>query len=187
MANWPPEGFEGFYEDRFDLVLRATVLAVGSEDEAADIAQEAFARTWTNWDRVRHWDEPVRFTLRVARNLSLSRFRRLARIRGRPTLANPSAGGDPTETWTDAMMVRSAVLRLPPRQRWALVLTDLLDLNSEDAASLLRINPSTLRVHLARARSKLRETLKGELHEIGADGGRDPESHVSRQPKPRRR
>jgi DNA-directed RNA polymerase specialized sigma24 family protein len=41
----------------------------------------------------------------------------------------------------------------------AVVLCDLLDLSSDQAASILRIAPSTVRVHLSRGRSQLRDRL----------------------------
>lgn len=59
----------------------------------------------------------------------------------------------------EAVEARDVVTRalgaLTPRQRAALVLTDLLDLPSEEAAEALGVRPSTVRVLAARGRATL--------------------------------
>jgi DNA-directed RNA polymerase specialized sigma24 family protein len=60
----------------------------------------------------------------------------------------------------DAVM--RALGRITPRQRAALVLTDLLDLTSEDAARALGVRAPTVRVLAARARAALRDEMGGE-------------------------
>jgi RNA polymerase sigma factor (sigma-70 family) len=155
----PPQGFEDFYEENFSTVARAVRLTVNGPDEAADIAQEAFVRTWAHWGRIGRREKPVLFTLRVARNLATSRVRQL--IRHRRAIARLDTAGDRSPDVSPAvgMEVREALEELPHRQRWAVILCDLLELTSPEAASVLGVSPSTLRVHLARARHRLRRVL----------------------------
>jgi RNA polymerase sigma factor (sigma-70 family) len=152
----PPQGFEDFYETNFSTVARAVRLTVNGPDEAADIAQEAFVRTWAHWGRIGRREKPVLFTLRVARNLATSRVRQL--IRYRRAIARLHTAGDrpPDVSPGVGMEVREALAELPHRQRWAVVLCDLVGLSSPEAARIVGISPSTLRVHLARAREHLR-------------------------------
>jgi RNA polymerase sigma factor (sigma-70 family) len=56
-------------------------------------------------------------------------------------------------------MVR-ALARLTPRQRAALVLTDLLDLPSEEAGQAMGISASTVRTLATQGRAALRERLE---------------------------
>jgi RNA polymerase sigma-70 factor (ECF subfamily) len=51
-----------------------------------------------------------------------------------------------------------AMAPLTPAQRAAVVLVDVLGLNSEEAGEALGIRPSTVRVLAARGRAALRET-----------------------------
>jgi RNA polymerase sigma factor (sigma-70 family) len=51
------------------------------------------------------------------------------------------------------------VVGLPPRQRAAVVLMDVLDLTSEQAGQVLRIKPVTVRVLATRARSSLAKEM----------------------------
>jgi len=48
---------------------------------------------------------------------------------------------------------------LSPRQRAAVVLTDLLGFSSEEAAQMLGIRPSTVRMHLSRAHAALKGAM----------------------------
>ena len=54
-----------------------------------------------------------------------------------------------------------ALASLSPRQRAAIVLTDLLDFNSEEAGRMLGIAPGTVRMHASRARAALARMLGG--------------------------
>jgi RNA polymerase sigma factor (sigma-70 family) len=155
----PLEGFEDFYETSFGMVARAVYLTLGSTDEAADVAQEAFLRTWKHWDRIGRRDNPLFFTLKVARNLATSRVRQLIRHRRAMARMRTAADRPPDESSAAGMEVREALAELPDRQRWAVVLCDLLGLTSPEAAPIMGVSASTLRVHLARARSRLRQAL----------------------------
>jgi RNA polymerase sigma-70 factor (ECF subfamily) len=149
-------------QDRsFVSVARAVSGMVTSPEDAMDITQEAFVRTLEHWDRVSRYDTPAFFTLRVAHNLATSRARTIARRlslrhhlqRGRMT------SSDPYQIWESTDSVRLVVGCLPTRQRAAIILCDVLDLDSASAGTILGLAPSTVRVHLSRARSRIRQEL----------------------------
>jgi len=56
-------------------------------------------------------------------------------------------------------MIGSALESLTPRQRAALVLTELLEMTSEEAASVLGVRPVTVRVLSSQARASMRERI----------------------------
>jgi RNA polymerase sigma factor (sigma-70 family) len=59
----------------------------------------------------------------------------------------------------DRDVVVRALRDLPPRQRAAVVLTTFLDLPSKEAARILGINDSTVRVLAGKARAELRASI----------------------------
>jgi RNA polymerase sigma-70 factor (ECF subfamily) len=57
--------------------------------------------------------------------------------------------------------VARALALLSPRQRAAVVLTELLEFNSEEAGRMLGIAPGTVRMHASRGRAALADILGG--------------------------
>jgi RNA polymerase sigma-70 factor, ECF subfamily len=147
-------GFEAFYESNFGRVF-SVARALAGQDEAFDIAQEAFVRTWQHWDRISRYDEPSAFTHRVVCNLARNRARGIARLRSaivRISFVGPQGSfGDP-DLRIDAA---AALLSLPLRQRQVVTLCDFAGYSSKQAGRILAIRPSTVRVHLARAHATL--------------------------------
>lgn len=60
----------------------------------------------------------------------------------------------------DRESLLSALRSLTPRQRAAIVLTELLDMSSEEAAEALAVKPATVRVLVGRARAAMRKELE---------------------------
>jgi len=94
--------------------------------------------------------------VRTALNAGASWWRRRARelpLAGRDVAA-PGSPGSGLDT-----VVLSALRRLPARQREVIVLRVLLDLDLETTATQLAIAPGTVRAHLFRAVTALRNEL----------------------------
>jgi DNA-directed RNA polymerase specialized sigma24 family protein len=72
-----------------------------------------------------------------------------------------AAGTDPLEGVAERDGVDRALAALSRRQREAVVLVDLLQFPADEAARLMGIAPSTLRVQLARGRERVRNQLGG--------------------------
>src|SRR5262249_52406860 len=145
----------------FDRVVRAVYVIVGERNEAMDITQEAFGRAWANWDRIYRKDRPVVFVLATARNLSRSYLRRLIRRRRLDERLAIRDQAEPDEA--SIVTVRTTLAHLPEQQRWAVVLCDLAGMGSDQAASIMGVAPSTVRVHLARARDRLKQLLVDDV------------------------
>jgi RNA polymerase sigma factor (sigma-70 family) len=151
------EPFEAFFLRHQDQLLRAAFLLTGDAEEAKELSQETFVRVWERWDRVAAMEDPEGYVYRTAMNLWRSRLRRAAIAAGRMFRA-------PTRTDEIALVAeRDAVFRalraLTPRQRAAVVLTELLDHTSEQAAAEMGIRPSTVRVLATQGRAAMREAL----------------------------
>src|SRR5689334_1299884 len=116
--------FESWYQDTYALLSTAMVAVCGNRDVALEATDEALCRAWRRWGTVRAMSSPEGWTYRVALNLVRSRVRR-SRIEQRllPRLASRSQVSAPAgEVWE---LVRA----LPPRQRAAIVLRYVADLD----------------------------------------------------------
>jgi RNA polymerase sigma-70 factor, ECF subfamily len=148
--------FSDFFHDEYGRLGRALYLMTGDRAEAEDIAQEALVRVYERWDRVGRMDSPTGYLYRTAMNLARSRLRRL---RGAPRDPIQASSHDPmtrVEARTDVMAMLAT---LPGQQRRALVLIDWLEFDADEAARILRVKNSTMRVHLSRGRKSLRALM----------------------------
>ncbi len=150
--------FEEFYLERHEAVYSALWLVTRDRNEAEEIAQEAFLKLWERWDRVRDLADPGGYLYRTAMNVWRSRGRRTAVALRRAVRTLPADDGIAEVDARDAVV--RALAPLTPRQRAALVLTDLLGLTSEEAGRALGVRASTVRVLAARARATLQEGME---------------------------
>lgn len=138
-------------------MLAVTIGLTRRHWEAEDATQEAFLRAYRDWDRVGLMAHPGAWVRRVALNLAVGRWRR-ARSEARAVLRlTPDDEPPPPDPDTDRFW--DEVRALPRRQAQVVALTYVDDLDSEGVADVLGISASTVRVHLARARTALAERL----------------------------
>jgi RNA polymerase sigma-70 factor (ECF subfamily) len=151
--------FEAFYLANERRLFRALFVLTGDRDQAEDLAQQAFCRVWERWEHVGGLDDPTGYLFRTAFNTHRSATRRAVRAARRAldvlvhTSPVPSPG--PADLVADRDHVARALTRLTPRQREAVVLTQLLDCDTSHAARIMRIRPATVRVLVSQARSVL--------------------------------
>jgi RNA polymerase sigma factor (sigma-70 family) len=149
--------FEGFFRAEYDRLFRTMWLMSGSRAEGKDLAQEAMARAYERWDRVRAAQDPTAYLYKIALNLHRRRLRRALRRRE----AVPLPKADPALEAATRIDVLRAVSGLPRRQREALLLVEWVGLSSAEAADVLKIAPESVRVRVHRARAALRSCLGG--------------------------
>lgn len=148
-------GFEDLCRKEYPAVVRTAYLITGDREEAADVAQEAFARAYQRWRQVSKLDRPAAWLQRVAANLSIS-WRRRHRYEERvANLAEPREEPSPDE----AIMVMEALQFLTPAQRAAVVLRYYADQSVEHTARALGKRPGTIRALTSQGVARLREFL----------------------------
>jgi RNA polymerase sigma-70 factor, ECF subfamily len=141
----PTRSFEEFFEAEKSGLYGALCLVTHDRHEAEELTQEAFVRLFERWDRVRAMDDPTGYLYRTAMNLFRKRYRRgLLAARRTIGLAHPDEGIDEVDA-RDATV--RALAELTPQQRASIVLTDLLGYRSEEAARMLGVRASTVRMH----------------------------------------
>ncbi len=146
---------------------------LGERQSAEDATQEAFLSAYRSLSRyaggnVRSW------LLRIAANQSKDELRRRKRkdraasldqmfdtIGASVEIPDPGMTADSAfEEKERAQLVQLLLLELPPDQRKALILVDLMEHRYEEAAEVLEISVGTVKSRIHRARGKLRGLLE---------------------------
>ena len=148
------ERFVGAETARFHGALR---LLTRDRAEAEDLLQDAFLKVWERWGHVRSLEDPTGYLYRTGMNLYRKRLRRAAVVLRHGLRPRPSR--DDLDEVESRDLVLRALTTLSPRQRMALVLTDLLGYPSEEAGRLMGVRASTVRVLVSQARSALRTSM----------------------------
>lgn len=149
-------GFVDLYRSHYPRLVSALRLAGAPPVQAQDAAQEAFARTFRHWRRVRAGTNPRGYVTTVAFRI----------LRARTDLAGTSIIVDndaPVASHESLVVARAgieqALRAMPSRRRACAALCLYLDVTIDEAAESLGISPSTVRVQLHRARQDLRAAL----------------------------
>lgn len=140
---------ERVYREQGARLWRAVLAFTGDREVASDAVAEAFAQALRRADALRSAERWVwRAAFRIA----------AGELKDRRTREPLGAGGsyempDPPTDLLDALA------ELSPRQRAALLLHDYAGYSASEAGAILGSTASTVRVHLTRARRRLRHLL----------------------------
>jgi RNA polymerase sigma-70 factor, ECF subfamily len=132
--------FDLFFERERDRLFGLLCLMTGNRHDADDLAQEAFLAMWERWDALGDVQDRAAYLHAIAVNAFRKRLRRAQiarRLTGRPrslVVSSPE----------DAVVLHESLRALSPRQRAALVLTELLGYSGEEAAKALGVERSTI-------------------------------------------
>jgi RNA polymerase sigma factor (sigma-70 family) len=146
-------------------------------DLAEDALQEALATLWRKLPVVSRHPNPEAFVLRVAIDAARDQLRARLRRERRTTPLDvvedrgAAAWADPVERAALVREVLGAVRRLGRRQATAILLRAVEEAPYETVAQALGCSEATARVHVQRARGKLRAWLghlRGPFRESGS-------------------
>lgn len=158
--------FGRIYAEHYPAVYRS-VRAIVGDDDAEDVAQDAFVQAYRNLHRY----DPARpigaWLHRIAVNgaISLLRRRRLRRLVGLDSIREPAT--DHTEASVAAVTVGAALASLPVDQRAAVVLRYYHDYSYRDIAYALSVPEGTVGSRLTLALRRLRKILGEETSPLG--------------------
>jgi RNA polymerase sigma-70 factor, ECF subfamily len=166
-------GDTGLYEllmRRYNQRVYRAVRAVLRDDaEAEDVMQESYVRAFQHLSRFEQRSSFCTWVTRIAVNESLARLEKKKKF----TNQFDEEGGSVTETLeTKAMnpeeaaasgetrgLLESAIMSLPYPYRMVVMLRDVEELNTAEAAQVLELSEDTVKVRLHRARAMLRKEL----------------------------
>jgi RNA polymerase sigma-70 factor, ECF subfamily len=164
--------FEGQLEHEFEerltesskLAFRVAFSVLRNQEDAEDVAQEAFARAYRSFaklrDRERFRSWLVRMTWRLALNRQRSDRRRMAReFRVTEVVAEPTMV-ETLEARERAVQLWQAIDALPEKLRLVAVLAGIEGHNTKEVSRLLGLPDGTVKSRLFLARQFLRERLQ---------------------------
>ena len=152
------QSFEEFFEAESGAMFRRLCLVTGNRHDAEEVMQDAFLNVFERWDRVRQMEDPTGYLYRTAFNVFKRRSRRAAMA-----LRRTIGVGETVDEFAAAdarFMVEEGLSELSPRQRAAIVLTELLGFNSEAAGRVLGVKPVTVRALASQGRAVMKRTLE---------------------------
>jgi len=155
------------------------------EEDARDAVQDAFLSAFRSIDRFEGQALLSTWLHRIVVNASLMKLRTRRRrpeqsieelLPGyledghleRPASPWRTEGMDPAEQSELRALVLDSIHSLPDAHRNVLLLRDIEDLDTEEAAELLGISPGAVKTRLHRARQALRELLEPHLREASS-------------------
>jgi RNA polymerase sigma-70 factor (ECF subfamily) len=175
IADGDTTAFEQLIERHQTLVAGTVARMLGSNSDVEDIAQQVFIRVWKSAGRYVARAKFTTWLLKITRNLVFNEMRRAKRHPHLPVQIDPEAEEMPLKdeamATPDANLLQAelqgelekAIMLLPDTQRMALVLRRYEELSYEEIADVLDLSVPAVKSLLFRARTELRERLKGYL------------------------
>ncbi|RKN46319.1 SigE family RNA polymerase sigma factor [Micromonospora endolithica] len=159
MTDGTDQEFTSFVNERGDALLRVAYALAGNQHGAEDLLQNALAKAYARWTRIRGDAEP--YVRRILYHDQVSGWRRLAR---RPevsvaVLPEPAVVRDSGQDADLRLLLRDALRALPPRQRAVLTLRYLEDLSVEQTAAMLGCHTGTVASQTSKALARLRQLV----------------------------
>lgn len=150
---------EGLYAAHFAEAAKVAFLVTGDAHLAEDIAQDAFLASISRMAFLRRPDRFEAYLRRAVLNRCASHHRRRKRQESVLRAAAETTVKSDTDRVDDIDAVRRALGRIPPRQREAMILRYLVDLNDQEIAALMKCRVGTVRSLMSRGRESLRREL----------------------------
>ena len=159
--------FSAFVAERTHALFRVAYALTGNQHAAEDLLQTALAKTYAKWSRISIDAES--YVKRILYRDCVSLWRWRSR---RPETSMPFPPdiphGDSADATVLKLVLRDALLALPPRQRAVIVLRYLDDLGEREVAEILGCSPGTVASQASRALSKLRRTVGHQMfYDVG--------------------
>jgi RNA polymerase sigma-70 factor, ECF subfamily len=171
VQNGDADAFEDLVRRHSRRVFSTLTGILGSSDDARDATQEVFLKAFEHIDRFQQRSKFSTWLISIAINTGTDLLRQR-----RPSDSLDEGGEDEgfrprqIQSWAENPeqvlaaserneLVRQSVLRLPPKYRIAVLLRDINQLSTEEAAAALGVTVSALKARLVRGRLMLREHL----------------------------
>jgi RNA polymerase sigma-70 factor (ECF subfamily) len=163
--------FDEFYAASFRRLVGQVYAMTGSLAESEDAVQEAYARAWQRWNKVREYQSPEAWIRVVAYRITVSSGRK-ARNRLLAHHRNDTERGEVPGLSPDHLVLMAALRRISDDQRRAIVLHYLVGLSVSEICDETSTPSGTVKARLARGRKALAPYVS-EFAEApsGAGGG----------------
>jgi len=152
--------FEELVRQYQRMIHALTYRMTGSQSDAEDLAQEVFIQAHRQLANFRGDAKFSSWLYRIGINTCLNwkkREQRRARLQ-EEWAAQPVESGPPDDR---SVQVQAALLKLPDKQRAAIVLTVYEEMNHAEAAKVLGCSETTVSWRIFKARQQLKQLLGG--------------------------
>jgi RNA polymerase sigma-70 factor (sigma-E family) len=169
MAQTQSPAFTAFVDAELPRLLGYAHVLTGNEHDAWDLTQEALARVGLRWSRIDAAGNPGAYARTILVRLNIDRLRRLRREHPRerlPEVAIQDRYAEDVPPW-----LLAGLAGLTPRQRTAVVLRFVDDLDMAGIAREMNCSLGTAKSHLSRGLQRLRDCATGApVVEISTEG-----------------
>lgn len=148
--------FSAYMSARQAALYRTAYLLAGDHASAEDLLQNAFAKLYLSWDKIRDRGALDGYVRRIMVNENNSLWRRAWKRREHSTDAPPETGAHPSHDDGISAALWSYVCTLPPKQRAVVVLRYYEQLSEAEIADVLGISVGTVKSQASRALAGLR-------------------------------
>jgi RNA polymerase sigma-70 factor (ECF subfamily) len=183
LLSGDPEGFDEFVQSYRRKLFQYSFLMCGHREDAEEVAQETLMRVFSNLDQLRDPQNLKSWVFRIAKNECLMKRRKSVfapehELSLEDLHPRAGAGGESQKIeiadWSglpdDAAqrseyrrIIGEAIRELPETYRAVILLRDVEELTTEEAAAVLDISTDLVKTRLHRARLALRQKLDGYL------------------------
>jgi RNA polymerase sigma-70 factor (ECF subfamily) len=172
VRNGDVDAFEGLIDRHSRRIYRTLVGILGDAEDARDAMQDTFLKAFQYLDNFQGRSKFSTWLVSIATNTGIQRLRERKALESLDEGSDTEEGFRPRQirAWTDdpeqmyskterQRLIESSVMKLPPKYRVVLILRDMEQLSTEEAASALGLAVPTLKSRLLRGRLMLREAL----------------------------
>ncbi|MEV4833170.1 SigE family RNA polymerase sigma factor [Nonomuraea sp. NPDC049486] len=168
------DSFREFVAAHQQALMRTAYLLTGDAHQAEDLLQSALLKVFGRWFRLSRVEYPEAYARKVLLNQYISWRRR--RVRAElPTADPPDRLYSSEDSTIVRLVMRRALMRLPPRQRAVIVLRYYEDRTERETAELLNCSVGTVKSQAHYALARLRELapeLAPKLSDLEAEEAR---------------
>ena len=172
VQNGNMEAFEELVNRHSQRVYRTLVALLGNPEEAKDAVQDTFLKAFQYLPRFERRAKFSTWLLSIASNTGIQKLRERKNIESLDDSPSDSEefrprqirawGDDPEQMYSKSeqrTLVEQAITRLPAKYRVVLVMRDVQQISTEEAAAALQLGVPALKARLLRGRLMLREAL----------------------------
>jgi RNA polymerase sigma-70 factor (sigma-E family) len=136
--------------------MRTAYLLTGDAHQAEDLLQSVLLKVLRRWSRLSRVERPEAYVRKALLNQHISWRRQRGRIE-LPTADPPDRPYSSEDPTIVRLVMRRALMRLPPRQRAVIVLRYYEDRTERETAELLNCSIGTVKSQAHYALARLRE------------------------------
>jgi RNA polymerase sigma-70 factor (ECF subfamily) len=186
-----PEAFDHFVDHFRAKIYHYSWLMCGHREDAEEVAQETLLKVFESAEQLREPDKVKSWVFRIAKNACLMKRRKSIFAPSRelsldelmPTkrqdgnqvqieIADWSSLPDGKALQSEMKgLLEKAIRELPEMYRSVILLRDMEELSTQEAAQILDVSDDVVKTRLHRARLAIRQTLDEYLRGNGIEGG----------------